>query len=208
MVADAGPGGPAAGMGPAGPVGRGTAGAPAVPGDPEQDLGDPESVARAICLRLLDDRPRTRAELAAALRRRGVPDEAAEAVLDRFTEVGLIDDDGFAAAWVDSRHAGRGLGRRALSAELRRKGVAAETVATAVERLDRDDETTMARALVQRRLRSLGGVTPEARLRRLLGLLARKGYPPGLAAQVVREVLAEQAAEAEIDVLDELGADG
>src|SRR5829696_959849 len=90
------------------------------PGHPEDPLGDPESVARAICLRLLTGQPRTRSELAAALARRGVPGEAAAAVLGRFAEVGLIDDRAFAAAWVGSRHAGRGLAR-ALAAELRRR---------------------------------------------------------------------------------------
>ena len=83
-----------------------------VPDDPERD--DPESVARLICLRLLTAAPRTHAELAAALRRRGVPEDAAQAVLSRFAEVKLIDDATFARAWVESRHHGRGLAGRAL----------------------------------------------------------------------------------------------
>jgi regulatory protein len=148
---------------------------------------DPESVARTIALRLLDHQPRTRAELAQALARRGVPADAAAAVLDRFTEVGLIDDAAFAAAWVDSRHAGRGLGRRALSAELRRRGVDNEIVRDAVETVSADDEEAAARTLVERRLRSMSSLSPETRLRRLVGMLARKGFSQGLAHKVVRE---------------------
>lgn len=157
---------------------------------------DPQAVARAICLRLLTAAPRTRAQLADALRRRGVPDDAAEAVLQRFQEVGLIDDEAFAEAWVSSRHAGRGLGRRALAAELRHRGVADDTVREAIGNLDPEEELETARRLVARRLPGTRGLGTVARTRRLTGMLARKGYPPGLAFRVVREALeAEQEAE-------------
>src|SRR5580765_8358900 len=74
---------------------------------------EPIAVAKEICLRLLTERARSRHELATALRRKGVPDDAARAVLDRFGEVGLIDDATFAEQWVHSRHTGsRGLGKR------------------------------------------------------------------------------------------------
>jgi regulatory protein len=81
---------------------------------PPADLntGDPEALARRICLRLLTAAPRSRAQLAAELRRRRVPAEAAEAVLGRFADAGLIDDAAFARAWVESRHHSRGLSMR------------------------------------------------------------------------------------------------
>jgi len=164
-------------------------------------------VARAICLRLLTVQPRTRAELAAALVKRGVPDDAAETVLGRFTEVGLVDDRAFAAAWVDSRHAGRGLSRRALAAELRRRGVAGDVVGEAVAMVDADAEERAARQLVDRRLAATRRLDTEARLRRLVGMLARRGYPPGLALRVVRDALAaEGSAPGELD--DAFGDDG
>ena len=150
---------------------------------------DPESVARLICLRLLSAAPRTRAQLADALNRRGVPAGAAEVVLGRFTEVGLIDDATFASAWVESRHYGRGLGRRALAAELDRRGVARADVEAAVEQLSPETERATALALVERKLASTAGQPYPARVRRLAGMLARKGYPAGLAFSVVREAL-------------------
>lgn len=159
------------------------------PGHPEDPPGDPESVARAICLRLLAVTPRTRAQLGSALSRRGVPDDAAARVLDRFADVGLIDDQMFARAWVDTRHRGRGLSRRALAAELRQRGVDASTVASAVDGLDPATELQTARELVLRRLPSTRGLRPQVRARRLVALLARKGYPSGLAFRVVREAL-------------------
>jgi regulatory protein len=150
---------------------------------------DPESVARLICLQLLTAAPRTRAQLAAALRRRGVPAAAAETVLGRFAEVGLIDDAMFARAWVESRHYGRGLARRALAAELRQRGVADGDIQAAVEQLSPDTELATARALVARRMAATRDQPAQARARRLAGMLARKGYSPGLAFRVVREAL-------------------
>jgi len=148
-----------------------------------------EDSARQIALRLLESAPRTRAELERAMARRGVPADAATAVLDRFTEVGLIDDEAFAAAWVTSRHTGRGLGRRALSAELRRRGVADDTVREAVQTVSADDEHTAAVALVERRLRAMNGLSREVKVRRLVGMLARKGFSQSLAMSVVLEAL-------------------
>ena len=148
-----------------------------------------ENTARLIALRLLESQPRTRAELERALARRGVPADAATAVLDRFTEVGLVDDEAFAAAWVNSRHTGRGLGRRALGAELRRRGVAEQTVRDAVSVVSTDDEETAARALAERRLRTMHGLARDTQLRRLAGMLARKGFDQGLAMRVARDAV-------------------
>ena len=163
---------------------------------------DPGEYAREICLRLLSVRPRTRAELATALRRRGIADEVAAEVLERYGEVGIVDDTAFAKAWVTSRHHGRGLSRRVLAGELWRKGVESEAVTAALNELDPETEAETARALVARKLRTEHG-PPETTLRRLVGMLARKGYPPGLAIAVVKEALAGQSVEA-IDDLDDL----
>ncbi len=161
------------------------------PGPPEDELGDPVSAARGICLRALTGAPKTRSQLADLLAARDIPDDAAETVLDRFTEVGLIDDAAFARAWVTSRQSGRGLARRALKAELRAKGVDGEVAEEAVALVDDQDEWEAARRLVQRRLPSLRRVDRVTAERRLAGMLARKGYGSGLAGWVVREALDE-----------------
>ena len=171
-------------------------------GHPDDDPGDPDSVARAICLRLLTVQPRTRAELATALARRGVPDDAAERVLGRFAEAGLVDDQAFADAWVGSRQVGRGLARRALASELRRRGVDAPTVDAAVATVDGGAEEEMARTLVRRRLAVTRQLEPAVRVRRLVGMLARKGYPSSLAFRVVREEITA-AGLAGSDLLDD-----
>jgi regulatory protein len=179
-----------------------------MPGPPEDGLGDPVSAARGLCLRALTGAPKTRQQLADLLADRDIPDDAAEAVLDRFTEVGLIDDAAFARAWVNSRQAGRGLARRALSAELRAKGIDAEVAAEAVEAVDDDDERTTARRLVDRKVGAMRRLDRVTATRRLMGMLARKGYSGGLAAAVVREALdADGADQAEVAGFDDLDED-
>ncbi|RFU84483.1 recombination regulator RecX [Streptomyces triticagri] len=164
---------------------------------------DPAERARAICLRLLTGTPRTRKQLADALRKRDIPEEVAEEVLSRFEEVGLINDAAFADAWVESRHHGRGLARRALARELRTKGVDSATIDEAVGQLDAEREEDTARELVARKLRSTRGLERDRRLRRLAGMLARKGYSEGLALRVVRRALEEEGEDT-----DDLGHDG
>jgi regulatory protein len=165
---------------------------PGDPGDPQVGDADPEAVARQICLKLLAAAPRTRAQLDAALRRRGVPEAAAEAVLGRFAEVKLIDDATFANAWVESRHYGRGLSGRVLAAELRSRGVASGDIQAAVARLDPEQEVATARSLVAARLAATRGQPAPARARRLIGALARKGYSPALAYRLTREALEQE----------------
>src|SRR4051794_34767619 len=165
---------------------------PDAPASPEDAPGDREVVARNICLRALTGAAKTRQQLAELLARKDVPDDAAAAVLDRFTEVGLIDDAAFARAWVSSRQAGRGLARRALGAELRAKGIEPEIAAAALEEVDPQDEWDAARRLVARRLPSMQRLDRQTAERRLIGMLARKGYGGGLASTVVREALDER----------------
>ena len=161
--------------------------------------GDPEQVARMICLHMLDQRARSRSELATALRKRGVPDEVACAVLDRFAEVGLVDDAALANTMALAQHRERGLAGRAVAVKLRRRGLDDAVVATAVGQIDRDSEYRAAQALVTKKVRSLGGLEPAAQARRLVAMLARRGYPLGVAAEVVRSTLAELGAAAEYE---------
>ena len=160
-----------------------------VPIDAAEAQRAAESVARALCLRQLDVRARTRVELASYLHRKGIPDEAADRVLDRFAEIGLIDDQSLAEAFVVARHQQQGLARGALAVKLRGRGVPDAVAASALGLVDAQSELVTARRLVDRRRRSLGGLEPEVQLRRLVSFLVRKGYPSGLAYRVVRESL-------------------
>jgi len=161
---------------------------------------DPAQRAKDICLRLLTVRPRTRAELRQALLRKEIEEAVADRVLVRLDEVGLVDDAAFADVWVRSRHTYQGLGRRALAMELRRKGVDDETAEEAVATVDAEAEEERARQLVRKRIRSLSTGDEPSRIRKLVGMLARRGYPEGLAFRVVRDEL--KSAGEETDLLD------
>ena len=173
-----------------GPRETGPHGPPPPPPEDEAAAGpdaDAESVARTILLDQLAGRARSRRELGEKLRQRQVPDEIATRLLDRFEEVGLVDDAAFAHAWVSGRHTAKGLAPRALAQELRRKGVDDEVAREALGQVDDDQQEATARSLVRRKLRSLARYDADVQTRRLVGMLARKGYPPGLAFRVVRD---------------------
>lgn len=162
---------------------------PAMEDFPDVKAMSPAAEAQGICLRLLTARPHSRAELAGALRRRGIPEEVCEQVLERLTEVGLVDDAAFAESAVHFGHGHRGLGRRALSAGLRRRGIADEIVREAVATVRPEDEEQRARELVRRKLRTSTVRDASTLARKLGGMLARKGYSDGLAWRVVRDEL-------------------
>jgi regulatory protein len=164
----------------------------------EQDApSDPEAVARSVCLQLLTQRARSRSELTKALAKRGLPDDAASRVLDRFVEVGLIDDSALALSMAGAAHAERGLARRAVAVRLRNRGLGEDDVIEALATIDPQSEREQAQRLARKKLRSLGSLDPAVQTRRLAGLLARKGYPPSLVYDVVRQVMAEVGSEVE-----------
>lgn len=160
---------------------------------PEQPDGeaDPEAVARGIVLRQLTMAPRSRAQLEDKLRARNCPDDVATRVLDRFTELGLVDDQAYADTLVRTRREAKGLARRALAHELRRKGVGEDIVAESLSGIESDEEEDQARRLVDKRLRALHGLDAAVQTRRLAGMLARKGYSSALSYRVIRQALAE-----------------
>src|SRR5665647_1002024 len=161
--------------------------------DPQTRAREPEphDVARQIVLRQLAMAPRSRAELEQKLARRDCPADVAAAVLDRMTEVGLVDDEAYAQMLVRSQQAGRGLAKRALARELRTKGIeddlAQVTLASIPDALERD----RARGLVDKKLRAMHGLGIEVQTRRLAGMLARKGYSSSMAYAVIREAIAD-----------------
>lgn len=160
-----------------------------MPGDGPD--ADPESVARSIVLRLLTMRARTRQELAEALRQRNVPPEVAETVLDRMTDVGLIDDDAFARSWVTSRQERRHLSKSVLRRELRDKGVEAELIDDAVAEVSGEDERAAARVLAEKKLRSMRGLDVRVQQRRLAGALGRRGFSADVVGSILREIISD-----------------
>ena len=152
-----------------------------------------EEQARALCLRLLTARARTRAELTGQLTKRGYPDDVSAQVLDRLAAVGLVDDADFAEQWVRSRRLNAGKGKRTLAAELRTKGVDNELITAALADIDAGAERERAEQLVGDKLRRERLADDDAKLaRRLVGMLARRGYSQTMAFDVVKVALANE----------------
>lgn len=156
------------------------------------------SVAQNIVYRQLTASAKSRLQLARKLAERNIPDDVAEAVLDRFQEARLINDADFADMWVKSRSQSRKLAKGALRRELAEKGIDQETAAAALEQLSDADEEAAARQLVERKLRPGMDLQDRAErdkaARRLASMLARKGYQPSQAFRIVSDVLESQAA--------------
>jgi regulatory protein len=160
---------------------------------PPSSISEPsrEEQARALCLRLLTARARTRAELAGQLAKRGYPDDVSTRVLDRLSDVGLVDDGGFAEQWVHSRRANAGKGKRALAAELHTKGVDNDVITSVLGGINPAAERGRAEKLVRTRLRRENLSGDDARVsRRLVAMLARRGFDQTMAYDVVSAELA------------------
>lgn len=141
-------------------------------------------------LHLLSYRPRAEGELRQRLRRKGLPEAAIDETLGRLRRSGLVDDEQFARAWVESRASGTGgKGAPLLAAELKAKGVARETISDALEGSD-DNERAL--AVARPRAARLQGAEYGDFRRRLAGFLQRRGFGYEAASGAVRQLWLEQ----------------
>ncbi|MFD7024761.1 regulatory protein RecX [Promicromonospora sukumoe] len=150
---------------------------------------------REVILRILTAAQKSRRELEQSLARKGYPEDVVVQVLDRFGEVGLVDDATYAETIVRTRHSERGLARRGIAAELRRRGIDEDTAVEALEQLDPDDERAAGARLATKLITRTRSLDREVRVRRAVGSLARKGYAPGLAFELVKDALAAEGEE-------------
>lgn len=165
------------------------------PADAEA-IDDPAAV-REAALKLLERMRRTRSDLSQRLRDKGFAPAAVEQVLDRLTEVGLIDDAEYARAYLAGRWGRRPTGLRRLQQELRAKGIGDEAVESARATLEQQgatgDEQAAAAKLVAQAARRYAALEPRVREQRLYALLSRRGFD----RDTIRSVLAARGAEAE-----------
>ncbi len=150
---------------------------------------DQNQIAKQVLLRRLSNAPRTRKELAQDLKKKKIEEDVAQVALDRFEELGLINDRTFSENFVSTTHERRKLGKKALKQQLRSKGVSEEIASQAISQISEDDEFKAALALALKKIRSIQQDDPQSQIRKIVGLLARKGYSPSLSFQVAKEVI-------------------
>jgi regulatory protein len=132
---------------------------------------------------------RTRKDLAQILTRKGIPPEAATAVLDRLQEVGLVNDEAYARAFVASRQRTRPRGTRGLSSELYAKGVPRDIIDRVLEETEEsEDPVEAARRAVAPKLRALSGKPPAEIRRKAEQFLLRRGFSYSAAREALRSV--------------------
>jgi regulatory protein len=147
--------------------------------------------AKQVLLRRLSHAPRTRKELAKDLKDKDISDDVANLALDRFEEVGLINDQALASNYVSSQHERKGLGKNALRQQLRAKGISDDMALEAISQISDDQEFQVAFALACKKIRSLQRDDAKTQLRKIVGVLARKGYSSNLAFRVAKEVISD-----------------
>lgn len=167
-------------------------------------LEEHKAKVRHRALLLLDHRARSRHELRERLvSLELVPDNSiVDEVLDDLTRSKLIDDATFAEEWVRVRHERRGKSRRVLDKELRDKGVAQSLRQAALEQVDDEDEEAVARRLAEKKARSIKNIPEDyadrdKMLRRILGVLARRGFSQSMSMRIARAALTQRIEELE-----------
>jgi regulatory protein len=135
-----------------------------------------ESRARNVLLHQLARSAKSTSQLRKILEQREIDSEIAEKVIERFTEVGLIDDAAYAETIVNSRRNYKGLAKSAIKRELNEKGVSQELVEEAISGITAEDDFESAKQLASRRYRQMAHLERDVRTRRLAGYLQRKGY--------------------------------
>jgi len=152
---------------------------------------DQNQIAKQVLLRRLSNAPRTRKELAQDLKNKKIEADIAQLALDRFEELGLINDQTYSENFVSTTHERRKLGKKALKQQLKSKGVSEEIANQAISQISEDDEFNAALALALKKIRSIQKDDPQTQIRKIVGLLARKGYSSSLSFQVAKEVINE-----------------
>jgi regulatory protein len=149
---------------------------------------DPYSIANTIALNALVARAKSKGELLAHLKKRGVEDDVAQATIFRLQENGLINDSEFAKAWTQSRHTYKKLSKRIIAGELRTRGVDQSSIDEALDEIDDESEYRTAFSLGMKKYNTMSRLEPEVQIRRIQSLLQRKGFSFPTIARVIREL--------------------
>jgi regulatory protein len=149
---------------------------------------DPYSMANTIALNALVARAKSKGELLAHLKKRGVEDDVAQATIFRLQENGLINDEEFAKAWTQSRHNSKKLSKRIIAGELRTRGVDQSSIDLALDEIDDESEYRTAFSLGMKKYNTMSRLEPEVQIRRIQSLLQRKGFSFPTIARVIREL--------------------
>jgi regulatory protein len=157
------------------------------------EIEDPEIVL-AAALRFLESRSRSVAEVRRRLSQAGYRAELIDGAIHRLSDLGVLDDEAFGRAWIESRDRARPRGERALRQELALKGIDRGLVDELVaERPDEADDNAAERVLAKHAAALARVADPRVRRQRAYALLARNGFDPAVCSSAARSFVAEDA---------------
>ena len=142
--------------------------------------------ARDKALRFLAHRPRSESEVRARMARHGLRREVVQGVIESLGKDNLIDDEAFAAFWVENRSDFRPRGRRALRVELRQKGIGDEVIETVLGSVDELGDARKAAVHKMSRLQGLPVLEWRQKMREFL---SRRGFDYEIISEVIEEIM-------------------
>ncbi|MCF2572932.1 regulatory protein RecX [Brevibacterium sp. UCMA 11754] len=157
--------------------------------DEPEDFDASYAKAKKTAMNMLAMRDHASGELRDKLLKRDFLPAAVDELIAKLQKSRLLDDEEFAHRYVRAHRERRKLSRSALKRELSKRGLAAEIVSGAVEDVDGEDD--LARQVAEKKAASTRGLDYEVRERRILGMLARRGFASSVCLKVTREVLTE-----------------
>ena len=133
-------------------------------------------------------RAKSKGELLAHLKTRGIEEDVAAATIFRLQEAGLVNATEFARAWANSRHSHKKLSKRSIAGELRQKGVVQESIDQALDEIDDESEYRAAFDLAFKKYNTMSRLDSEVQVRRIQSLLGRKGFSFSTIGRVLKEL--------------------
>ncbi|MDY0830593.1 regulatory protein RecX [Microbacterium sp. BG28] len=158
--------------------------------EPESDDAALAQAASDALLRKLRARSLSEREARTFLAQRDLSRDAVEEIVAGFLRLSYLDDAALAEQLVHVGVSRKGEGRIAIAQAMARRGVPRDVADAALEAVG-DDDAERALEFARRKATSIGGRDDDAALRRLVGQLARRGYPSSVAMTAARQALAE-----------------
>jgi regulatory protein len=158
-----------------------------------QSVDSLEEEIRQSLLKMLARGAKSSGKLREALLAKDYPPQLVDQLIDRFTEVSLIDDFQMAKDWVQSQLSRKAAAKSVLAMSLRTKGFPAEAITAALSEIDADSELEAAKRIAVTRIRQLMKLDPDVRSRRLAGFLTRKGYSSSIVWAAVKHASSESS---------------
>lgn len=166
---------------------------------PEEPEADPEAIETAL-VRKLARRALSEAEILAFGVAEGLTAHQANVILDRLRELGYVDDRVLAEQMKHALYERKGQSRAVVARAMSGRSIEREIIDEILDDIDQDDELSAATELAAKRASQLSGLDKQTLERRLVGFLARRGYPGNIVREAIAPLLTGRSSAASSNV--------